>query len=170
MVVSVEYRSYAARIRTYDQEYPSNHNAFGLVDLFGFENIKQRRVNLQLTPRDNFEILLQGGSLHLATVHDGIYTSAGTSLFASPTGGFKGDGMGTEFDASAKYIYHKSFVTNIGVGHFFPGEVMTTSNHAAPLTIAYLSLTYRFMVDTRQEPSSCAIAVHLCAIPVSQNH
>jgi hypothetical protein len=28
------------RVGTYDQEYPSNHNAFGLVDLFGFQNIK----------------------------------------------------------------------------------------------------------------------------------
>src|ERR1700733_4515604 len=31
------------RIGTYDQQYPSNHNAFGLVDLFGFQNIKQDR-------------------------------------------------------------------------------------------------------------------------------
>ena len=34
------------RIGTYDQEYPSNHNAFGLVDLFGFQNIKQRSPEL----------------------------------------------------------------------------------------------------------------------------
>jgi Alginate export len=133
-------------IGTFDQEYPSNHNAFGLVDLFGFQNIQQRRVNLQLTPRDNFSILLQGGSLHLATVHDGVYTGSGTSLFAAPMGGFKSTDMGSEFDASAKYIFHKSFVTNIGVGHFFPGEVMTSAHHGAPLTLAYFSLTYRFKI------------------------
>jgi len=137
----------ATRIGTYDQEYPSNHNAFGLVDLFGFENIKQRRVNLQLTQRDNFTILLQGGSLHLATVRDGVYASAGSSLFTAPASGFKSDSLGSEFDASAKYIFHQSFVTNIGVGHFFPGEVMTSSNHGAPLTIGYLSLTYRFKLE-----------------------
>ena len=51
----------ANRIGTYDQVYPSNHNVFGLVDLFGFENIKQDRVNLQLAPRSNVTILLQGG-------------------------------------------------------------------------------------------------------------
>jgi hypothetical protein len=137
----------AQRIGTYDQQYPSNHDAFGLVDLFGFQNIKQRRVNLSLTPRKNFLVLLQGGSLHLATVRDGVYTSAGTSLIAAPPGGFKSDGLGSEFDASAKYIFHKSFVTNIGVGHFFPGEVMTSSKHGAPLTIAYLSFTYRFKLE-----------------------
>jgi hypothetical protein len=134
-------------IGTYDQQYPSNHNAFGLVDLFGFQNIKQDRLNLQLTPRSNLLVLFQGGSLHVATIHDGVYSGAGTSLIAAPTGGFKSDGIGSEFDASAKYIYHKSFVTNIGVGHFFPGEVMTSEKHGAPLTYAYLGFTYRFKIE-----------------------
>jgi Alginate export len=134
---------------TYDQLYPSNHNAFGLVDLFGFQNMKQQRVNLQLTPKQNFLVLLQGGSLHVATTRDGVYSSAGSSLIAAPTGGFKGDGIGSEFDASAKYIFHKSFVTNAGVGHFFPGEVVTTGlpTKHAPLTYAYLGFTYRFKVE-----------------------
>jgi hypothetical protein len=142
----------ANRWGTFDQQYPSNHNAFGLVDLFGFQNIKQRRVNLQLQPKQNLLVLLQGGSLHLATTHDGVYPSAG-GMAASvpvPTGGsFKSDDIGSEFDASAKYIYRKSFVTNIGVGHFFPGEVMTEGEPAkhAPLTYAYLSFTYRFKLE-----------------------
>ena len=137
----------AGRIGTYDQEYPSNHNAFGLVDLFGFQNIKQDRLNLQLTPRNNLLVLLQGGSLHVATTHDAVYTSAGSILFSAPTTGFNSDDIGSEFDASAKYIYRKSFVTNIGVGHFFPGEVMTSEKHGAPLTYAYLGFTYRFKLE-----------------------
>ena len=135
------------RIGTYDQEYPSNHNAFGLVDLFGFQKVKQRRLSLQLTPRSDLLALFQGGSLHVATIHDGIFSGGGTSLIAAPTGGFKSDDIGSEFDASAKYIYRKSFVTNIGVGHFFPGEVMTSEKHGAPLTYVYLGFTYRFKVE-----------------------
>jgi hypothetical protein len=135
------------RIGTYDQQYPSNHNAFGLVDLFGFQNIKQQRVNLQLTPRKNLLVLFQGGSLHLATNKDGVYSSSGSSLIAAPAAGFASDDLGSEFDASAKYIYRKSFVTNVGVGHFFPGEVMTSQKHGAPLTYAYLGFTYRFKLE-----------------------
>jgi hypothetical protein len=135
------------RIGTYDQQYPSNHNAFGLVDLFGFQNIKQRRLNLQFSPKSNFLVLFQGGSLHAATIHDGVYSGAGASLIAAPAGGFRSDHIGSEFDASAKYIYHKSFVTNIGVGHFFPGELMTSEKHGAPLTYAYLGFTWRFKVE-----------------------
>jgi len=114
--------------------------------LFGFQNIKQRRVGLQLTPRHDFLVLVQGGSLHAATIHDGIYSGAGASLIAAPANGFESDDIGSEFDASAKYIYHKSFVTNIGVGHFFPGELMTSEKHGAPLTYAYLGFTYRFKI------------------------
>ena len=69
--------------------------------------------------------------------------------------------MGSEFDASAKYIFHKSFVPSIGVGHFFPGEGRTSAKHGAPLTLAYLSLTDRFKVEHETGTSSC-IAVPLC--------
>jgi hypothetical protein len=135
------------RIGTYDQQYPSNHNAFGLVDLFGFENMKQDRLNFSLAPKSNLLMLFQGGSLHLASTRDGVYTSAGPILFAAPAAGFKSDDIGSEFDASGKYIFDKSLVVNVGVGHFFPGEVMTSSAHGAPLTIGYFQLTYRFKVD-----------------------
>lgn len=135
------------RIGTFDQQYPSNHNAFGLVDLFGFENIKQDRLNFSLAPTSNFQLLFQTGSLHLATRRDSVYSGSGSATIKAPTAGFKSDDLGTEFDASAKYVYHKAFVTNIGVGHFSPGEVMTTSSHGAPLTLAYLQFTYRFRVD-----------------------
>jgi hypothetical protein len=82
----------------------------------------------------------------VASVRDGVYTSAGASLFKAPPGGFLQDGIGTEFDASAKYIFHNSLVVNAGVGHLFPGAVMTSSAHGAPLTLGYLQLTYRFKI------------------------
>jgi len=104
-------------------------------------------LSLQLKPRDNFLALFQVGSLHAGTIHDGIYSGAGASLIAAPAGGFKSDDIGSEFDTSAKYIFHKSFVTNIGVGHFFPGELMTSQSHGAPLTYAYLGFTYRFKIE-----------------------
>jgi hypothetical protein len=135
------------RYSTYDQQYPSNHDAFGLVDLFGFQNIKQDRLNFAFDPSKNFLAVLQVGSLHLASTRDAVYSGTGTSVFAVPVGGFNSDDIGTEFDASAKYIWRKSFATNIGVGHFFPGAVMTSAHHGAALTLAYLQFTYRFKVD-----------------------
>jgi len=67
--------------------------------------------------------------------------------WSTPSAGFASDGIGTGFDASAKYVYHKYFVVQAGVGHFFPGQIMTHSGHGAPLTISWLQLTYRFKTN-----------------------
>ena len=132
------------RIGTFDQQYPSNHNAFGLVDLFGFQNMKQRRLNLDLEPCQHLTLLFQAESLHATTRADGIYNSAGALFVKAPSVGFTSDNIGTGFDASAKYVYHKYLVVQAGAGHFFPGEIMTHNGQGSPLTISWLELTYRF--------------------------
>jgi Alginate export len=135
------------RISTNDQQYPSNHNAFGLVDLFGFQNIQQFRGDLDLTPLPNLSLFLQTGSLQLATSRDNVYNGSGAPLVNAPVTGFSGKDIGTEFDASAKYVLKKYLVINVGVGHFFPGQVMTQNGHNVPLTLSYFALTYRFRVN-----------------------
>ena len=135
------------RIGTFDQQYPSNHNAFGLVDLFGFQNIKQYRLNMDLEPYPHLTLLFQAESLHVATRYDGLYNSAGSLFLKAPSGGFTSDGIGTGFDASAKYVYHKYFVVQAGVGHFFPGQIVAQNSRGAPLTISHISFTYRFKIN-----------------------
>jgi hypothetical protein len=136
-----------SRIGTFDQQYPSNHNAFGLVDLLGFQNIKQPRLNLDLEPYSHLTLLFQAESVHVATRSDGVYNSAGGLLVKAPLAAFSSDDIGTGFDASAKYVYHKYYVVQAGVGHFFPGQIMTANGHGAPLTISWLQFTYRFKVN-----------------------
>jgi hypothetical protein len=135
------------RIGTFDQQYPSNHNAFGLVDLFGFQNMKQYRLNMDMNPYPLLTLLVQAESLHAATRYDGLYNGAGSLFVKAPLTGFTSNAIGTGFDASAKYVYHKYLVVQAGVGHFFPGEIMTRSGQGAPLTISWLQLTYRFKMD-----------------------
>jgi hypothetical protein len=57
------------------------------------------------------------------------------------------DDIGREFDASAKWAINDYIVMNVGVGHFSPGAAMRENSHGAPLTLGYMSLTYRFKVD-----------------------
>jgi len=115
--------------------------------LFGFENIKQTRANLDLKPAKSLSLLFEAGSLHVVTVRDGVYSGSGSAVVKAPSAGFTGDDIGTEFDASAKYVIEKYVVANVGVGHLFPGEVLTHNAHGAPLTLAYFGLTYRFKVN-----------------------
>jgi hypothetical protein len=135
------------RIGTFDQQYPSNHNAFGLVDLFGFQNIRQYRMNMDLNPYPQLTLLVQAESLGAVTRYDGLYSGAGALFVKAPSAGFASDDIGTGFDASAKYVYCKYLVVQAGVGHFFPGQIMTQSNHGVPLTISWLQFTYRFKIN-----------------------
>jgi len=132
------------RMSTNDQLYPSNHNAFGLVDLFGFQNLEQLRGSLDLTPAKDLSVFLQTGSLRVATAGDGIYNAAGTLLVNGP---LPGRGIGTELDASLKYLYTKSFIVDAGIGHFFPGQAIKQNGSTTPFTIAYFGLTYRFRIE-----------------------
>ena len=137
------------RVSTYDQQYPSNHNAFGLVDLFGFQNIKEQRVNLDFGPTKNLSLLIQGEALGVSSRFDSIYNGAAGVAVPVPARGFATNSIGDGFDASAKYVFHKYWVVNAGAGHFFPGTLMSANHHGAPLTLAYFSITYRFKVDRK---------------------
>jgi hypothetical protein len=138
------------RIGTFDQLYPSNHNAFGLTDLFGFENIKQGRINLDLAPAKRVVLLIQQEWLRVATVHDSVYSGSASATVKAPAGGFLSDDIGREFDASGQYALPGNVMLNVGAGHFSPGSLMRENAHGAPLTLAYFGLTYKFRADARE--------------------
>lgn len=136
----------ANRISTYDQQYPKNHNAFGLVDLFGFENIQMERLSVGAVAPHKWTLLFQGESLQVANKMDNVYSSSGGTTVTAPKGGYLHDGIGSGFDAQAKHYFGHGLDTNIGVGHFFPGYVMTSRSKGAPLTLVYAQLNYHFTV------------------------
>jgi hypothetical protein len=132
---------------TFNQQYPSNHNAFGLTDQFGFQNIKQERINLDLTPQKRVSLLFQQEWIQVDSRQDNVYSGSASTVVTAPPGGFLSGDIGREFDASGKWAINDYVVMNAGVGHFSPGTLMRGNTHGAPLTITYLSITYRFKVD-----------------------
>ncbi|MGA2352745.1 MAG: alginate export family protein [Terracidiphilus sp.] len=145
------------RIGTFDQLYPSNHNVFGLTDLFGFQNIKQERINLDLAPAKHLALLIQQEWLRVATVKDSVYSGSGSAKVKPPTKGFLSDDIGREFDVSGQYAFLRNNMTlNVGIGHFSPGTLMQKASspsvgkeYGSPLTLAYFGLTYRFKVNAK---------------------
>jgi hypothetical protein len=149
--------SSSTRIGTFDQQYPSNHNAFGLTDLFGFQNIKQERINLDMAPAKHLSVLIQQEWMQVATIHDSVYSGSGSAKVKPPTNGFTSVDIGKEFDASGQYAFlGNNLSLNAGVGHFSPGTLMhkaasTTigKEYGSPLTLAYFGLTYKFKVERK---------------------
>lgn len=137
----------SSTVGTFDQQYPSNHNAFGLGDIFGFENIRQMRASLDLAPAEHLTLLIQAEALNLASLHDAIYASAGTPLVHAPTGGFLSDRIGFGVDVSAKYVFGEALVWNAGIGRLQGASTFRSAGLAQNQTYAYLSLTYRFRIE-----------------------
>ena len=135
------------RINTFDQQYPSNHNAFGLTDLFGFQNIKERRLDLSLTPREHLSLLIQQEWLNVASKRDSVYSGGASVVVVPAPSGFLRDGLGREFDAEGKYVLREYMVFDVGVGHFSPDGLLVQNGHGQPLTITYFGMTYRFKVN-----------------------
>lgn len=141
------------RIGTFDQQYPSNHNAFGLTDLFGFQNVKQQRVNLDVAPRRPLALLMQQEWLQVSTPFDSVYSGSASATVKAPATGFLSSDIGREFDASGQYAFlgEGDMTLNAGVGRFSPGTLMRQNAHGAPLTLAYFGLTYRFKVSHKSD-------------------
>lgn len=142
-----------SRIGTFDQQYPSNHNAFGLTDLFGFQNLKQERVNFDLAPLRPLALLMQQEWLQVSTPFDNVYSGSASSTVKAPATGFLSSDIGREFDASGQYVLlgENDVTLNAGVGHFSPGTLMRQNAHGAPLTLAYFGLTYRFKLNHKAD-------------------
>jgi hypothetical protein len=139
------------RFGTFDQQYPSNHNAFGLTDQFGFQNIKQERINVDLTPVKRVTLLFQQEWIQVDSRQDNVYSGSASTLVKAPPGGFLSGDIGREFDASGKWAINDYVVLNAGIGHFSPGALMRENNHGAPQTLTYFSITYRFKVDHKDK-------------------
>lgn len=138
------------RIGTFDQLYPSNHDVFGLVDLFGWQNIKEVRARLNLKPSQRLTVMIEQDFLRATTTKDGIYNGAAVQFLKPPAGGFLTNDIGRGFNASMRYAFHDYLLLQAGVGHFSPGELMRDNSHGAPLTLSYVGFTYRFKLNREE--------------------
>ena len=110
------------KVNTFDQQYPSNHNAFGLTDLFGFQNIEEERMNLDLTPAKHVTLLIQQEWLQVASRFDNIYSGSAGTVIAAPTAGLLSGDIGREFDASGKVGDPRLSGDERGCRAFFSGN------------------------------------------------
>ncbi len=136
-------------VRTFDQFYPSNHDVFGLTDVFGWQNIVQRRLNIDFHPAKSLYVLLHGETLDVASTKDSVYSGGGGVLVHPPSGGFGSDRIGTEIDGALQYAWKRvPLLWELGIGHFWPGALMSANNHGTQLTLPYFQLTYKLKVGS----------------------
>jgi hypothetical protein len=136
-------------VKTFDQFFPSNHDVFGLTDVFGWQNIVQKRLDLDFHPAKALYVLLHGETLNVATTNDSVFSSSGGVLMQPPSGGFGSNRIGTEVDGALQYSWKRiPLLWELGIGHFWPSALMSANNHGTQLTLAYFQLTYRLEIGS----------------------
>lgn len=131
------------RSNTFDQIYPSNHGLYGIVDLFGWRNLRDAKTGVQVKPIRKLQLSGVTHALYLANSHDGLYTSAGV-LVVRKADGSAGTHLGQEVEGAGSYALTKYLSAGAGYGHLFPGGFIEKATKGSSYSISYLVITYAF--------------------------
>jgi hypothetical protein len=128
---------------TFDQIYPSNHSLYGIIDLFGWQNLRDEKAVLELSPLKKLTLATGFHELNLASANDAIYNGPGNAVARKP--GAYGTHLGEEWEGTANWAVKKYLVSGTGYGHLFPGDVIKSGTKGgSSYNIAYLFVTYAF--------------------------
>ena len=121
---------------TFDQFYPSNHGYYGMIDQFGWKNLKNWRIGFDCIPAKKLKLRADFNEFYLATIQDSLYNSAGTSavLNRSATSSHIGAGM----NGVALYQWSTIWRFGAGYGHLFAGDYLKQSKAGFGYTYPYL--------------------------------
>jgi hypothetical protein len=130
-------------INTFDQIYPSNHGLYGIVDLFGLQNLRDEKFGLELKPTRKLQVATVFHNLNLASATDALYNGVGAAVVRK-TSGADGTHIGEEWEVTAGYPLTKNVTSGSGYGHLFPGEFLKEATKGSSYNISYLYFTYAF--------------------------
>ena len=127
---------------TFDQFYPSNHGYYGMIDQFGWKNLKNWRTGFDFVPVKRFKLRADFNEFYLATTQDSLYTSAGASavLNRKATSGH----IGSEINSVALYQWTDVWKFGAGLGHLYAGDYLKQSRFSFGYTYPYLMLVGTF--------------------------
>jgi len=129
-----------AKVGAFDVLFPSTHDKFGHMDLFGWRNIHAARSQATFALKAPLTLNLMYDSWWLASERDALYSAAGRAIARSPAG-TAGRHVGQELDFFGTYRYRR-FTFGAGYGHMFKGAFVKSTTPGVPPTFVYLFHTY----------------------------
>lgn len=128
---------------TFDQLYPNVHDHHGLADQVGWQNLREGRAGIRLSPRRDWMVAAVYCDWWLASATDAFYSSSG-GVVARDTKGLSGSHIGEEFDVETSYRINRQLELGAGIGHMLPGSFLAQTHHNHAYTYPYLMLNYNF--------------------------
>jgi len=127
---------------TFDSLYPSTHDKFGHMDLFGWKNIHYVKGLATLWVTKTVAVNFMYNSSWLASLKDSLYSASGSAIGRSPAG-TAGRHVGQETDLFGTFRFHH-FLFGAGGGYLFRGEFLRNVPAPVARTYLYVFHTYTF--------------------------
>jgi len=131
------------KINTFDQIYPSGHALYGIVDLFGWQNLRDFKTGVEFKPIKKLTVSTAFHNLHLANARDALYNGMGNAVVRNAAGAY-GTHIGNEWEGTGAYPFTKYLTSGVGYGRLFSGEFIKKATKGSSYNISYLFLTYAF--------------------------
>jgi hypothetical protein len=134
----------------FDQLFPSGHDQFGTIDAIGRQNIIDVHPGFTLDLLENkpgvkqLTLLVQYRQFWRESDQDAVYTSSGSILRASPTGGSSASAIGGEIDTQVNWQLNRYISAYVGYAHFFHGAFIAATGPDHDIDFAYSALTFTF--------------------------
>jgi hypothetical protein len=131
--------------------FPSNHEKYGFMDEFGWRNIHDARVQLNVKPIKKLDLEFDYHAFWLADTHDFWYRSNGISTLRTKTPDGRdvrtigaSNFAGHEIDLTATYELNKFVKFQTGYSHFFAGRYLADTGADSDADFGYFMTTFSF--------------------------
>lgn len=126
---------------TFDTIYPTAHDRFGIVDLFGWQNIETVRAGATIEPHRRLTFTAQGLDDWVADALDSVYNTSGSAIASNKTD--HGRHLGAEIDGYSWYEINQHFNLGGGIGYFGGGQFLTNVTTSHSYTYYYFALNFK---------------------------
>lgn len=129
--------------RTLDTMYPNAHDRFGIVDLFGWQNIRGLREGGTFMPHRHLSVTGQYLDFWVDSTADAVYNISGGAIFHGKVAPGTSNYLGQEFDFYSWYELNRHFNIGAGYGRFDGGSFLSqlTTGHVYPYS--YIALNFK---------------------------
>lgn len=133
-------------IGTFQNLFPSNHNKYGVMDLFAWQNLSSPDVRLKVQPLKQVSLETAFYSYWLADTNDAWYRANGTTKVRplTPAARDASSYAGSEIDFLVTYQPVKFLSFWAGYSHFFAGDYLNATGRSDDADYGYVQATLSF--------------------------
>ena len=133
-------------IGTFQNLFPSNHNKYGVQDLFAWQNLSSPDVRFRVKPLKQVTLETAFYSFWLANTNDAWYRANGTTRVrpVTPAARDASSYVGSELDLLATYQPLKFLSIWAGYSHFFAGDYLKATGPSDDADYGYVQATITF--------------------------